>query len=156
MSRLRLNKPSKNTGLLKNNTGVLRPGYGKLRYGVSTECILDFRLTQIVGTGMLTYFGQPDDPDHKGAFRGDHNNDLKVGDCATRKWVDDVSSGTIVHAKNMKNGKTMTFKKNDIGFLPSAVLDIFEDGKWSKKGIRGLTVGNVRDSVDNGAMWHSY
>ena len=50
----------------------------------------------------------------------------------------------------------MTFTKNDCGKLPNAILDIFEDGNWSKKGIRGLTVNNVKDSVDNGWISHSY
>lgn len=140
-----------------NNTGVRKKGSGKWEYG---KCFLNFKADKVVGKGQITYYGKPDEPS-KTKFKGDHNVNgkpyyLKMGDCATKWKGDDVPTGVKVKAKNLKNNKVKTFKKEDCGELPNAILDIFEDGTWSNKGICGLTVGGVKDSVDNGKIVHSY
>ncbi len=140
----------------RRGTGVNAKGSGKYSYG--KNCILNFKLSEVVGTGQITYYGKPDYP-KKDTFIGDHDNTLKLGDCATKKYVDDIPYGVIVTASNQnpKNTTVLKFTKNDCGDLPNAILDIFEDGKWSKRGICGLTVGNIiEDSVDNGKISHAY
>ena len=68
-------------------------------------------------------------------------------------YVDDIPSNVKVKVTNTKNNKTKTFTKQDCGKLPNAILDIFEDGKWSAKGICGLTVNGAKDSVDVGKIY---
>lgn len=140
------------------NTGVRSPGSGKYTYGKN---VLNFKASNVVGTGQITYYGKPDNP-QKDKFPSDHYVDgkpyyLKVGDCATKMNVDDVPSGVRVKATNLANGNTKVYKKQDCGALPNAILDIFEDGKWSKtNGICALTVNNAKDSVTNGKISHPY
>lgn len=57
---------------------------------------------------------------------GNHNNTLKKGDCATQMKYDNIKTGTNVTVT--ANGKTHVFKKNDIGALNSAVVDIWKTG----------------------------
>lgn len=140
-----------------NNSGVKKKGSGKYTYN---RQVLNFGKTKVTGKGQITYYGKPDNPS-KNIFHGDHNVNgkpykLKVGDCATKMYVDDIPSNVKVKVTNTKNNKTKTFTKQDCGKLPNAILDIFEDGKWSAKGICGLTVNGAKDSVDVGKISHPY
>lgn len=145
------------------NSGVRSRNSGSFPHGKSSgigKCTLTYGPSNITGTGQITFYGYPD---HGKQEAGDHNIPgtnkpymLKQGDCATKIKVDDVPTGTVVTATNTKNGKTMKFSKQDVGTLTYAILDIYEDGSWSKKGICGLTVNGVKDSVDNGKMSHNY
>lgn len=147
----------KNPVQVINNSGVRAKGSGKYKYN---NCVLNFRDNKVTGKGQITYYGKPDNPS-KNVFYGDHNVNgkpykLKVGDCATKMNVDDIPYGIEVEATNTKNNKTKTYTKQDCGALPNAILDIFEDGQWSKRGICGLTVNGVKDSVDEGKISHPY
>ena len=57
---------------------------------------------------------------------GNHNNDLKKGDCATKMNVDPCKNGAVVTVT--VGSKTHNFIKNDVGALPNAVIDIWKDG----------------------------
>lgn len=42
------------------NTDIRNPGSGKHPYD-GGKCVLDFKETKVVGTGQITFYGQPDD-----------------------------------------------------------------------------------------------
>ncbi|WP_147289881.1 hypothetical protein [Anaerosacchariphilus polymeriproducens] len=97
----------------------------------------------MTGTGRITYF--------TGAI-GDHNNSLKLYDCATKISVDDVSSGTKVTATNTYKNKTQYFYKQSCGSLPSAILDIWTDGTTYP--IKDITTGGTLDNVYSAKITH--
>ncbi len=136
----------------KNATGWLSPGTSTGNYGAYTN--YDYGTTWynklsnstagiMTGTGRITYFkGQP----------GDHNNTLKLYDCATKMYVDDVSSGTKVTATNTYKNKTQYFTKQSCGSLPSAILDIWTDGTTYP--IKDITTGGTVDNVYSAKITH--
>lgn len=136
----------------KKGTGWLSPGRSTGNYGAYTN--YDYSTTWynklynstnniVTGTGRITYFS--------GAI-GDHDNYLKLYDCATKMYVDDVSSGTKVTASNTYKGKTQYFYKQSCGSLPSAILDIWTDGK--NYPIKDITTGGTIDNVYSAQITH--
>ena len=81
----------------------------KVGYTTNTIVISEDR---VIGRGDFTAFASKE---------GDHSNKLKKGDCATRRTIDNPSSGTKIRARNMINNKLAHFYKNDNGDLPNAV-----------------------------------
>lgn len=147
-SEYQLNNPKAS----RNATGWLSPGTSTGNYGAYTN--YDYNTTWynklsnstsgiMTGTGRITYF--------TGAI-GDHNNYLKLYDCATKMYVDDVSSGTKVTATNTYKNKTQYFYKQSCGSLPSAILDVWTDGKTYP--IKDITTGGTLDNVYSSKITH--
>lgn len=77
---------------------------------------------------------------------GDHDNKLKKGDCATKGDYDNPKSNTLIRVKNMMNGKTKNFYKNDHGSLPNAVVDIWKTGV-EYLGISSKNYNNIKKAA---------
>ncbi len=99
----------------------------------------------ITGTGRITFY--------TGTYgRGSSTYRLKEDDCATKMYYDDIRDGTAVIATNTVNGKSHTYYKNDVGNLPSAILDI-----WSDDTINPITKISTNGAIDNvysATIWH--
>lgn len=71
---------------------------------------------QVEGTGRITNFFDK---------IGNHDNELKKFDVATKGIYDNPKSDTVINVRNFNNDLTVSCYKNDIGSLPDAVLDVF-------------------------------
>ena len=87
-----------------------------------------------MGTGDFTVFTDT---------TGDHDNNLKYGDCATKGNYDNPRYGTSIATRNMLNNVASSFIKNDNGALPNAVLDIWKTGV-SKLDITSTNYNNIK------------
>lgn len=74
---------------------------------------------------------------------GDHGNNLKRGDCATKGDTDNPRYGTQIQTRNMTNNIANIFTKNDNGSLPNAVLDIWKTGVQDL-GISSTNYNNIK------------
>ncbi|KHL91582.1 hypothetical protein QW71_33725 [Paenibacillus sp. IHB B 3415] len=89
---------------------------GTYVYGASNNTIT-ITSSKVSGVGRFTVFNDT---------KGDNDNDLVVGDVATKGQYDNPKSGTKITAT--ANGISKIVTKNDNGALDNAVLDIW---KWS-------------------------
>ncbi|MCI5587408.1 MAG: hypothetical protein SOZ95_05350 [Bacilli bacterium] len=88
----------------------------------------------VVGTGDFTVFTDK---------KGDHDNILQKGDCATKGSIDNPLKGTKIKVTNKTNGITYTFTKNDNGSLPNAIIDIWKTGV-TNLGIDSKNYDNIK------------
>lgn len=84
-----------------------------------TQNVIKITSNKVVGKGDFTVFLD---------VEGDHGNDLKKGDCATKGAIDNPKSNTKIEVTNKLKNITATFYKNDNGDLPNAVIDIWKTG----------------------------
>lgn len=88
----------------------------------------------VVGTGDVTVFTDK---------KGDYDNILQKGDCATKGSIDNPLKGTKIKVTNKTNGITYTFTKNDNGSLPNAIIDIWKTGV-TNLGIDSKNYDNIK------------
>ena len=105
----------------------------KTRVGYTTNTI-KITNSHVLGTGDFTVFTDT---------TGDHDNNLKYGDCATKGNYDNPRYGTSIATRNMLNNVASSFIKNDNGALPNAVLDIWKTGV-SKLDITSTNYNNIK------------
>ncbi|MDR0268668.1 hypothetical protein [Paenibacillus sp.] len=74
---------------------------------------------KVLGTGRGTTFTDTG---------GDHNNNMKKGDCATKGEIDNPRYDTTITVRNLDKDIVYDFLKEDNGTLPDAVIDIWKDG----------------------------
>ncbi|HIZ40513.1 MAG TPA: hypothetical protein H9968_11465 [Candidatus Anaerobutyricum stercoris] len=84
-----------------------------------TQNVIKITSNKVVGKGDFTVFW---------SIKGDHENYLKEGDCATKGAIDNPKSNTKIEVTNKLKNITATFYKNDNGDLPNAVIDIWKTG----------------------------
>lgn len=105
--------------------------------GRKDSCTLKRIGNTITGTGRITFFT---------GTTGSAGTTLKAYDCATQMDYCNVKSGTSVTATNIFKNKKQTYKKYDVGSLPSAILDIWSDS----------TVNPITDITNNGTVDNVY
>jgi len=139
----------------RNGTGYLDKNQTTGDYGQYTNydtqtlqynCLTRGNNNTITGTGRITYYY---------GTTGDHSNNLKKYDCATKMYSCDVASNTAVTAKNTYTNpnKSKTFYKQDCGSLPSAILDIWcgtSSSDTSNQAIKEITTNGTLDNVYSG------
>lgn len=141
----------------RNGTGMLAAGQSTGNYGeyrnYDTDGYSYCSLTRsadgsvMTGTGRITYYGA-----FEGQVTGDHSNNLVLYDCATKMYVDDVSSDTIIFAQNTYANKSQNYRKEDVGGLSRAILDI-----WCSNDvypIKDITTRGTLDNVYSGYIQH--
>ena len=84
-----------------------------------TQNVIKITSNKVVGKGDFTVFW---------SIKGDHENYVKEGDCATKGAIDNPKSNTKIEVTNKLKNITATFYKNDNGDLPNAVIDIWKTG----------------------------
>ena len=84
-----------------------------------TQNVIKITSNKVVGKGDFTVFW---------SIKGDHENYLKEGDCATKGAIDNPKSNTKIEVTNKLKNITATFYKNDNSDLPNAVIDIWKTG----------------------------
>ncbi|MDR1412996.1 MAG: hypothetical protein LBJ07_03620 [Actinomycetes bacterium] len=99
-----------------------------------------------VGVGRFTWFTDK---------IGDHNNTLKLGDCAVKmSSAYKVATGKAIKGKNDSNGKSHTFLKEDVGSMPDAVLDIW-GSSGSSNGLTKWLGAAANANVNNASYTHA-
>lgn len=106
-----------------------------------TQNVIKITSNKVVGKGDFTVFW---------SIKGDHENYLKEGDCATKGAIDNPKSNTKIEVTNKLKNITATFYKNDNGDLPNAVIDI-----W-KTGVKRLGVNKTNYSKIKKAAKYKY
>lgn len=106
--------------------GILRVGTtaapGTYTWGAHNNKLV-ITETQVTGTGRGTVF--------KGLI-GDHDNYLKAGDVATKGQYDNPNYNQVIGVRNLKNDIRKDMRKNDVGGLPDAIIDIYYWGDQYK------------------------
>ena len=135
------------SGIMKAGESIEYGEYYNYDTGKKQKCKLRRSADgkKITGTGRITYY--------TGEYGEAGTHKLVAYDCATKIEKDDVKGGTEVVAENTYAKKTQKYKKNDVGSLPKAILDIWSNSKTNP--IKDITTSGKVDNVYSGKITHA-